>query len=92
MKMHMDIALGEREFLFHVPNGNIPRMESTRKRNQKMNLNSMKEQAGTIMNQIVDTLIAAAIAGTGVFCCFILAPIVLAMAFMFFFHLGGGNN
>ena len=44
------------------------------------------------MNQIVDTLIAAAIAGTGVFCCFILAPIVLAMAFMFFFHLGGGDN
>ena len=57
-----------------------------------MNLNSMKEQAGTIMNQIVDTLIAVAIAGTGVFCCFILAPIVLAMAFMFFFHLGGGNE
>ena len=57
-----------------------------------MNLSSMKEQAGTIMNQIVDTLIAAAIAGTGVFCCFILAPIVLAMAFIFFFHLGGGDN
>ena len=92
MKTHMDTALGEREFLFHVLNGNTPKTESTRKRNLKMNLNSMKEQAGTIMNQIVDTLIAAAIAGAGVFCCFILAPIVLAMAFMFFFHLGGGDN
>ena len=92
MKIPMETALGEREFLFHVLNGNIPKTENTRKRNLKMNLSSMKEQAGTIMNQIVDTLIAAAIAGTGVFCCFILAPIILAMAFMFFFHLGGGNN
>lgn len=57
-----------------------------------MNLNSTKEQEGTIMDQIIDVLIAAAIAGTGVFCCFIFAPIILAMAFMFFFHLGGGDN
>ena len=57
-----------------------------------MNLNSMKEQAGTIMNQIIDTLIAAAIAGAGVFCCFILAPFILMLAFFFFFHLGGGNE
>lgn len=44
------------------------------------------------MNQIIDVLIATAIAGAGVFCCFILAPVILAMAFTFFFHLGGGDN
>ena len=57
-----------------------------------MNSSSMKELEGAIMNQIIDTLIAAAIAGTGVFCCFILAPVVLALAFTFFFHLGGGDE
>ena len=57
-----------------------------------MNSSSMKELEGAIMNQIIDALIAAAIAGTGVFCCFILAPIILALAFTFFFHLGGGDS
>ena len=52
----------------------------------------MKEQEGTIMDQIIDVLIAAAIAGTGVFCCIILAPFMLMLAFFFFFHLGDGDE